>query len=93
VKLWIDDVLLVDAWTSLSATQLTATWPACEANGYKTFYVLRLVGAQSLPLTVGCVSVKHVSQFLDRSQILQRTARIQRTSRPRGMGVTVGFCL
>jgi hypothetical protein len=49
VKLWIDDVLLVDAWTSLSATQLTATWPAREANGYKTFCVLRLVGTQSLP--------------------------------------------
>lgn len=34
VKLWVNDVLLVDAWTSLSATALTATWASPQANGY-----------------------------------------------------------
>ena len=34
VKLWIDDVLIVDQWTSIAGTNLTATWPSLSANGF-----------------------------------------------------------
>ena len=39
IKLWIDDALLVDAWSSISATTLTATWPSPSANGYYSIKV------------------------------------------------------
>jgi hypothetical protein len=34
VKLWIDDVLLIDQWTSIAGTSLSATWPSPSANGF-----------------------------------------------------------
>eukprot|EP00961_Rhodomonas_salina_P019509 262828-Rhodomonas_salina.2 len=39
VKLWVDDMLLVDAWSSLSSTQLSATFDSLFANGYYSIQV------------------------------------------------------
>ena len=33
VKLWVDDLLLVDAWSSISSTALIGTWPCQKEEG------------------------------------------------------------